>query len=80
MQHSWYASHILYTATIITGPTTVDNCTDGSMRLVGGMSSNEGRVEICLNRQWGTVCDDSWGSVDAQVACRQLGYLSTGTV
>ena len=57
---------------------TVDNCTDGTMRLVGGKSPNEGRVEICLNGQWGTVCDDSWGSVDAQVACRQLGYLSTG--
>ena len=59
-------------------PSTVDNCTDGSMRLVGGKSPNEGRVEICLNGQWGTVCDDSWGSVDAQVACRQLGYQSTG--
>ena len=58
--------------------TTVDNCTDGSMRLVGGRSPNEGRVEICLNSQWGTVCHDLWGTVDAQVACRQLGYLSTG--
>ena len=48
------------------------------MRLVGGQSPNEGRVEICLEGQWGTVCDDFWGSVDAQVACRQLGYLSTG--
>ena len=48
------------------------------MRLVGGKSPNEGRVEICLNSKWGTVCHDFWGTADAQVACRQLGYLSTG--
>ena len=55
-------------------------CTsDGGIRLVGGMSDYEGRVEICTNGGWSTVCDENWGSVDAQVVCNQLGYTIQGT-
>ena len=54
------------------------NCTYGDVRLVNGTSLYEGRVEICINDLWGTVCDDSWGSVDATIVCKQLGYAYTG--
>ena len=61
-------------------PDIVDGgtCEYGELRLVGGTSDREGRVEICIGGLWGTICDDNYDRLDATVICRQLGFNTAG--
>jgi len=66
----------LYCYTAVSTP--IGNCSDGELKLVGGSDNleggtREGRVEICINNAWGTVCRTAFGIPDAQVACYQIG-------
>ena len=51
--------------------------------MVNGGNRLEGRVEICFNSAWGTVCDSGFGEDEAEVVCRQLdsqfGYAHDGS-
>ena len=44
------------------------------VRLKGGSGEHEGRVEIKVGDEWGTICDNSWDLNDAHVICRTIGY------
>ena len=58
------------------GVTNSSDCVNGGVQLVDGRSGYdyEGRVELCQDGEWKTVCDENWGQQEAQVVCRQLGY------
>lgn len=43
------------------------------IRIVGGRTPTEGRVEVKRGSKWGTVCSEGWTTKEAMVACRQLG-------
>ena len=53
---------------------THSNCTDYDVQLVDGPSLNEGRVIMCINGVWGTLCDSYFSYNDVGVICLELGY------
>ena len=62
-------------------------CSHGDIRLVNGETVYEGRVELCINKVWGTVCSTNstnfwsaykWTNKDTNVVCRQLQHMGLG--
>ena len=54
------------------------NCQDGDVRLVDGDFVTEGRLEVCSNGIWGTVCGTGFNAIDAYVVCKELGLGLSG--
>ena len=50
---------------------------EGMVRLVGPIQQ-EGRVEVCSNGVWSSICDQNWDKTDAHVICQQMGYAELG--
>ena len=63
-----FVAAILFTSSFVVGQDDV--------RLGNGASDYQGRVEVLVNRKWGTICGDQFGLKDAHVVCRMLGYPS----
>ena len=54
------------------------DCVTGDVRLVGGETEAEGRVDMCINWEWWAVCGDEWTNRSSAVVCGQLGFSPDG--
>ena len=56
----------------------MDGCISGDVHLLDGTGGSNGRVEVCVDARWLTVCDNGWTDKDAEVVCHQLGLPVVG--
>ena len=52
----------------------IDDCSNGDMRLINGLTEAEGRVEICTDGRWETLCGKYWTENNTVVVCRYFGF------
>lgn len=58
--------------------TLESNCNAGEVRLLDGPNVREGRVEVCINNAWGTICNEQFGVDEAIVTCTQMNFSNEG--
>ena len=59
----------------------VKNCSHGDIRLRGGSTNHEGRVELCYNGVWIGLCSPYFiREREAATICTQLGLPHRGIV
>jgi hypothetical protein len=70
----WYRNDTFLTTCTWKCETFFADAKIGPVRLQDGTTPNEGRVEIYINGNWGTICDDIWTEDEATVVCEMLGH------
>ena len=82
-----YTFYTIKLTNIIGNGTQKEDCSDGDLRLRDGQTDYEGRIEVCINKVWGTICgmyqyyywlDWSWYQGNDITICRILGYGDLG--
>ena len=69
----------MYKSVILVSLSKSTACDQNEIRLVGGENTLEGRVEVCDDSEWKTVCNRGWDDYEAKVVCTQLGYTENAT-
>ena len=68
-----------FTESFPTNCSVTDDCLEGDVRIRDGTHPSNGRVDVCKNGIWGSVCFSGWSDNEAAVVCRHLGHDSNGT-